>query len=477
MKPILLHKRLFVILLCLVFAIASWAEEKKDTLTLEVCFRVNKTDIDLQYMGNEAKIEQFVSSIRKRCQDSNLQLQHLVVQGTASPEGDYANNQRLSRGRAHAVAALIANRLSLPDSVLIEQPQGENWEGLFNFLQQSDSQYSEKVIYILHGNLKNLTLQQSNLLKRKIKQIDNGITWGKLKREVFPYLRNANNQVVLTFNEPTPIPSDTIPTDTVAIDTIPVEPAEPVVPTLPQEPYIIEDIVNYRRELLSIKSNLLFDFAYVPFGYDRFCPIPNVAIEYYPRHGHFTYGASFDGPWWQHRELCKYFQVRNYQLHTRYYLRSGDETLRRPGEGAAFKGLYLSAYAHAGLYSICINEKHGYEGEGFGAGLGIGYVLPLGKSEHWRLEFGLQAGWIHTQQDPYQWLCPVDPENDLNEYYYKWYGKSSDFVRRQHKFNWIGPTRVEITLSYDLLYRRAENKGISFRAKEQKRKEVADVLY
>ena len=46
-------------------------------------------------------------------------------------------------------------------------------------------------------------------------------------------------------------------------------------------------------EFMSIKTNVLFDFAYMP-GYDRFCPIPNVALEYYPKHGHFTYGASFD---------------------------------------------------------------------------------------------------------------------------------------------------------------------------------------
>ena len=46
-----------------------------------------------------------------------------------------------------------------------------------------------------------------------------------------------------------------------------------------------------RRELLSVKSNVLFDFAYVPAGYNRFCPIPNIAVEYYPLHGHFTFGA------------------------------------------------------------------------------------------------------------------------------------------------------------------------------------------
>ena len=43
-------------------------------------------------------------------------------------------------------------------------------------------------------------------------------------------------------------------------------------------------------------TNLLLDVAYM-LGYNRWCPIPNLAIEYYPKKGHFTYGALFDFPW------------------------------------------------------------------------------------------------------------------------------------------------------------------------------------
>lgn len=37
----------------------------------------------------------------------------------------------------------------------------------------------------------------------------------------------------------------------------------------------------YRKEYLSVKTNLLFYGVYMP-GYNRWCPIPNVAVEYYP---------------------------------------------------------------------------------------------------------------------------------------------------------------------------------------------------
>ena len=196
-------------------------------------------------------------------------------------------------------------------------------------------------------------------------------------------------------------------------------------------------------------------------GYNRFCPIPNVGIEYYPLHGHFTYGASFEGPWWQNYSKHKYFQLRNYQLHTRYYLRSGE---------TGFRGFFVSAYAHAYLYNICFGEKRGWEGEGWGAGVGLGWAIPLGRSKHWRLDIGLQAGFLNTRYDPYQWLCPIDPDYDKEQYYYKWYGDAKDFRKRKHIYNWMGPTRLEITLSYDLLYRRNHKKGASFRSKEKIRR-------
>ena len=88
-----------------------------------------------------------------------------------------------------------------------------------------------------------------------------------------------------------------------------------------------------RRELLSVKTNVLFDFAYIPAGYDRFCPIPNIAVEYYPLHGHFTFGASLDFPWWKDYDAHKYMEVRNYQVEGRYYFESGDISRRPVGGG------------------------------------------------------------------------------------------------------------------------------------------------
>ncbi|MBR1548708.1 MAG: DUF3575 domain-containing protein [Prevotella sp.] len=455
-----------------------------------VVFPVNKYRLN----PREPLLRQLDSIVLPRINRDSLQLVRMVIRGAASPEGPYLNNKMLSERRAAALADFVNQRLQFPveDGRFSLDVEIEDYRTLLLLMQRAGDPDYDLVRpicdrYLPKGDMAGL--------KRALRTKNRGWLWRRLLRNYFPDLRTA--RILLYFKKVRPrivIPGLT------DVEQLPTEQQEvqmrEMVILVPEEPIVLP-----RREVLSVKTNLLFDMAYVP-GYDRWCPIPNVAVEYYPRSGHFTFGASFDFPWWQNYEKHKFFQIRNYQLETRYYLKDSrgngntgayrarkayyrrtrtsepesgysyyepydpDDLGRASEATGGFRGFYLQAYAHVALFGLCFDEDRGWVGEGAGLGIGAGYVLPLSRNGHWRLELGVQAGFFRCKYDPYQYENPVDPTYRDGLYYYKWTGDPSLFRKRQYRWNWLGPMRVGVTLSYDLLYRRVQKRGVGLKSYE-----------
>ena len=381
----------------------------------KVIFPINKWDLPKR----DSLILLLENEVLPLINNDSLELVHMMLRGAASPEGPYRFNKFLGHKRAETLFNFIKENLTMPiDENFEMEIDIEDYRTLCLLMRrQGDKDYG-----YVQAMCDQYLPKNPAKLKSTLRAARQGTLWLRLYREYFPRLRAA--RIVFFFRAPHTYAHKVIPEKPIETTEQPVQPIKPVVPPVddevtPDVSYITVTEREPRREVLSVKTNLLFDFAYVP-GYDRWCPIPNIAVEYYPRNGHFTYGASIDFPWWQHYNKYKYFQIRNYQLEARYYFRNGGIKYRPMGEGAAFRGLYLQAYAHAAVYSLCFGRDRGWFGEGLGGGLGVGYVLPISKK-----------------------------------------GK------RQYRYNWFGPTRVGVTLVYDLLYRRNAKKGISFRPWEK----------
>ena len=78
-------------------------------------------------------------------------------------------------------------------------------------------------------------------------------------------------------------------------------------------------------------------------------------------------------------------------------------------------------------------------------------------------------------QNPYVYGNPKSTVED-GLYYYDYLGKKENFKERNHVFTWFGPTNLGVHLTYDLLYRRIQKKGVSFNRSElyQRKKGGAD---
>lgn len=416
---------------------------------MAVTFIVNKTNIRPSDPGYRAILDA-ITHIPEGYTFCRL----LVLRGSASPEGPQWNNRRLAHGRAWALVDSLRRYVTLPDSAVEERYVTEDYQGLRRLIADTDNPYRDEVMACIDE------IRDPVRLKKTLQRMDGGRAWKVLLHDFYPRLR-ATRVVMIVSRTPAapalrPMEGRIRPADTVFAAPVPTPPIFPGLPVTVTPP---------RRELLAVKTNLLLDGAWVPqYGW---CPIPNIEVEYMPLRGHWTLAASFDMPWWQSSAYDdkterstgrnhKFFQVRNYQLMPRWYLHRGDGP-------DGFHGLYVYPYAGVTVYGIGFTDKKGWMGEAVGAGGGIGWKLPLGRvdvapgmkrgaASHWHLELALQLGVMRTKYDPYQYGCPHGIIND-GRYYYRYYGAPALFRKRQHHRTYLGPTRVGVTIGYDLLYR------------------------
>lgn len=470
-----------------------WFVNNKDSIKLtdeefydnsaKVIFPINKYGLP----KGDKTLEELEKVILPQINEDSMKLVAIVIRGAASPDGPYQFNKMLSERRAKALTDYVTSRLIFkdlknPDNKRLSQEFiVEDYRSLCIALKNANDPDYEFVKELCDNYL---AKNDERHLKSALMKTRKGQLWQRLRRTYFPDLRAArimlffrkqeSSEMVVAMKEITT--EETPRTGAIGIKP-PIGANDTITTDTLLTTQVEEEGVFLRKKMLAVKTNVLLYGAYIP-GYDRWAPIPNVAIEYYPLNGHFTFGASFDMPWWQDYDAHKYFQFRNYQLEARYYPRGAvraNKSKNRVYEAnleayehnkKAYTGFYLQGYTHLAVFGICFDANRGWVGEGIGAGVGVGYVMPLSNSGRWKLELGLQAGFFRCKYDPYQFENPVNPAYSDGLYYYKWTQRPDLFKKRQYRWNWIGPTRIGITISYDLLYRRIQKKGISFKSYE-----------
>lgn len=398
-----------------------------------VTFKVNRTEIP---QGNTF-LQLYRDSVLPMVNKSRLQLRKVFIRGAASPEGPYDNNKRLGRGRSQALLDELKRGL---DYQYLEAEADiscitEDYAYLCLLMQMAgDKDYvTVKSIYDECGADEICCKRQ--LMARKT-------LWNRLLKEYFPHLRAA--RVILWFSEPDEVHA---PQQLAPLWVPESKPQAEVMP-LPIKwdgGIPIEQNKWTRRHLIAVRTNLIHDFFYMPsVGWS---PSPNIQLEYYPLSGHLTYNLGMTWGTHRHWDRHEFFQMRDFQFELRRYFQGGGR----------FMGLYMGAFLEGNVYGIGLDKENGWEGEGGGVGLTIGYVMPLTKKKNLRLEFMAAFGFYMSLYDPYVYGNPVSGLEN-GKYYYDYLGSASTFRKRNHTLKWFGPTNLGIQLTYDIIYRKKQPK-------------------
>ena len=125
----------------LVFNYAAPADTAEKVFDLSgranIIFKVNKTDIDWTYFSNHAELDSILKSIKAVKDNPYATVERILLTGYASPEGPYANNVRLAKGRTEVVRKYVEDNSTFPHSIYSTAYVPEDWDGLRQWLEAS----------------------------------------------------------------------------------------------------------------------------------------------------------------------------------------------------------------------------------------------------------------------------------------------------------------------------------------------------
>ncbi len=399
-------KRLFIILLFVFTICVNVEAQKREVIrasdTLQVYFRQGYSTWEPNFKGNGERMEKFVERVKELRSDSVLtQISKIHIIAGCSPEGTWKLNQRLSRKRADRIRGVLKGYVDLPDSVIVEESRGIDWEGLYEMVEASDMAYRDEVLDIIKNTPELERRGRSNIeiRKRKLVWLDNSRPWRYMYRHFFPKLRAFYLQIVIEWEK-----------------IINYDPLNPVVENLEIEPRQLEIPEPPRFErpepaplYVALKTNMLYDAAL----------IPNIGAEVYLGENYSLTG-NWMYAWWKSSKHHNFWRTYGGDLEIRRYF--GSKAAEKP-----LQGWHLGLYGQMLTYDFELGGR-GYLGDRWtwGGGLSLGYSAPLLRRINLDITLGL--GYLGGEYKEY---LPIDG-------CYVW--------QKTKQRRWFGPTKAEISL-------------------------------
>lgn len=355
---------------------AIQAQDKRTEISID--FRVNHTEIDPAYSNNAVRMQEIIEFLKEVNKDSTINLVEVSFCGAASPEGSYQLNRKLARGRLSALEALVRKEVVIPDSIITRNDSYIPWEYLKSRIEESDMNFKDEIISIIgeEGQLVDYHQPNTHVDNRivKLKRLDGGRVWQQINRLYFQKMRNACAVFITYKREPVEVEEPVIVPAPVAFEPEPaIKDTVFVKDTLTVEQVAVPVMDTLNRRLY-IKSNAI----------GLAMAIANAGIEIdLGKHWSFALPVYYSA--WNYFKSTIKFRTFAVQPEFRYWPRKDNDGFFT---GAHF-GLAYYNFAFDGDYRY---QDYNMETPAIGGGISLGYRLPMGKSDRWRVEFSLGAG-------------------------------------------------------------------------------------
>ena len=366
----------------------------------EISFAVNKTDIRPELGKNRRELESLNKVLDSLRHVENMVIRHLQLKGFSSPEGSYAHNEELSKGRVESLRQYLIAHYDLDPDIISTCYEIEDWEGLRAWVDNSELADREQILKIIDTSEhpdKKLTL----ISKR------HPASYKKISVEAFPLLRHTDYAIDYNITKGENRNELQVLIDITYVNTLKIFDEPLLTPVSYSHP-------TYTH-WLAVKTNLLYDLVLAH----------NIEVEMpFGRDQRWSVMAEYNNPWWRWSKLNQSYEIQEFGLELRKWFWP-----RCQGGRPFLCGQFYGAYAAVAKYDLERN-KVGNQGEVFSAGLTYGYSMPL--ADRWNLELSASLGIIAGQRRHY------NAEFNSTHLIYK-YTKNLFYA---------GPTKLKVTLVY-----------------------------
>ena len=368
--------------------------------------------------------------------DPDIEIVQVWICGSASPDGLWGDNVRLSQARTDAAATYFMNATGIPAHLIHRESLNEDWKRLAEQVSASNLPCKNEVLHII---------RTKSWGERKIalQKLDGGRIWKALEREFFPDLRGVRFAV---FCKETPEPQlihqiqivrDTMCiTDTVYVEKIvyaetPAVEADNLQIAQQQEESALESYMESLRQpkvwdtpwLVGLKTNLLADFAVI--GNIGFQVQLSENISLGMTGGYTNRNVFYPAA---ERTGVDETKVYGFQPEIRYWF---DEVMTK-GHSIGLHSNILWYTIKCDKTTLCQNISN--DSPAWMVGIDYGYTVPLSRNGRWGLEFVIGLGGGRYTQDKAMYSA------DDN----KWYS----ILEEPESGTYLGITRAGINLAY-----------------------------
>lgn len=162
-------------------------------------FPVNKTVLIEDFRGNHAELARITAGIDSVRDDKDVTIESILIKGFASPEGAYANNQRLAKGRTEELKDYVQGLYSFAPGIMKTDWEAEDWNGLRAWVEHSNIANRQAILDIIDdGNLSPDARDQK--IKRTFPK-----EYSMLLNTVYPSLRHSEyliRYIVRSYSNP-----------------------------------------------------------------------------------------------------------------------------------------------------------------------------------------------------------------------------------------------------------------------------------